>query len=719
MKFNMHSIRKHFLHLSRDKVDTFLLIFTTTLVLAPFAFHNPTWLIATALALISWRVVVTLTGQTLPQKWLLISVAIILVIAIYFHFHTWLGKEAGVALLILLSCLKMLEMHARRDAIAVIFVGYFLLMGQLWYSQSLLAVLYLLLCFSFLVSAQITFQYLQGAPKMRQRIAAGFKLSLLALPLALVLFVLFPRLQGPFWGNQTGNGGAMTGLSDSMEVGNVAELALSDQIAFRVKFDGAIPSQSDLYWRGIVLTAFDGRRWTAPTDEVDDVDNLHNIDTHRAKESISTANNASDHNLLDSSIKSTFKNAIIQDIVQEPHNQRWIFALDTPLALTQLASDGGNITSYLTPYAEMRSNLILEHRIHTTVVSDLHANAIADKKPDAMQVLNLQRAEALTLPIGLNPLTQKWAQQIAQKSASPNEFINTVLSYFRNQPFRYTLSPPPLGRDQVDDFLFATRAGFCEHYASAFVVILRAAGIPARVVTGYQGGEINPVDNLLTVRQSDAHAWAEVYLGKRGWVRFDPTAAVAPERVEHGIRSQFGAQSLAGLINLPKNNWLTKTAQKCANQWDAINSAWNLWALNYNLEKQKNLMHAITGINNPASSQIGIAMMICAGIVAAFVALFLFYKRTVVSPEDKIYARFCRAMQKKGYPKDPHEGALAYCQRLQNTLAENHKLTNGQELLAEFAMLYTQTKYGKTINPINLTRLKKSLLLCLKIKFHR
>ena len=197
----------------------------------------------------------------LPPRWLLLLISAALLGAVYLHFHTWLGKDAGIAFLMVLACLKMLELHARRDVMALIFVCYFLLVGQLLYSQTLLAALYLLFCTGLLISIQLNFQYHQHLPSLTQRLLGGFKIIALALPLALMLFVFFPRLQSPLWGKQQGNGG-VTGLSDSMEPGKVAELALSDQIAFRVRFQGAPPAPALLYWRGVVLDRFDGRRWS-------------------------------------------------------------------------------------------------------------------------------------------------------------------------------------------------------------------------------------------------------------------------------------------------------------------------------------------------------------------------------------------------------------------------------------------------------------------------
>ena len=675
--------------LTRDKADTLLLIATCSLVLFPFAEHTPFWLSLIAALLIAWRIWLTLRGQSLPGKWLLTSIALALLAVVYAQFHTWLGKDAGIAFLIILVCLKMLELHARRDAVSVLFVCYFLLVGQLLYSQSLLSAGYLLLCMGLLISTQFTFQYHQLIPPFSKRLLSGYKIVGLAIPLALILFLFFPRIQGPLWGKQQGNVGGITGLSDTMEPGNVAELALSDQIAFRVRFAGKFantpPPPSQLYWRGIVLDTFNGSRWS--------VSRLSSLPVTSAP---------------------TQGIPVIQDILMEPHNQRWLFGLDRPDSLTsyngKTVADQDYQYGRLTPYGEMRSPDRIQDRIRYTIKSYLSSPAAANTLTAApmSERVELQN-RALQLPPGYNPITIQWAQQLRQKTDKPVQLANLVLNFFREQPFRYTLSPPPLGVNQIDDFMFGTQAGFCEHYASAFVVIMRAMHIPARVVTGYQGGETNSVDGLMTVRQSDAHAWAEIWLDDRGWVRVDPTAAVAPNRVEHGINGSFPNRGLTSLINFSRTSWIADFARQLRSQWDATNSAWNLWVLNYSLDKQINLLSALSGIEHPQAAQLGIAMMVAASLIVAILSFILLGKRTAATPLDRAYIKFCRHMDSVGHGRLPHEGALDYCRRLQSVFP------NRSELI-DFLTLYANCKYGRGYNPDQLTQLKQLLKLCLQLK---
>lgn len=666
--------------MSRDKADTLLLLLTCCFVLVPFMAYNPTWLNLAVTALMLWRAWISLRGHLLPEKWQLTVVTAILSAGVYFHFHVWLSKDAGIAFLIVLICLKMLELHARRDAVAVIFVCYFLLVGQLLYSQSLLAALYLIFCTGLLISTQLAFQYHQLTPTFSVRLLNGYKVVAMAMPLALILFVFFPRFQGPLWGKQQGNISGITGLSDSMEPGNIAELALSDQIAFRVKFPGYTPSPLQLYWRAIVLDSFDGKRWSASLSSRIPVDPapMQNV-------------------------------GVIQELIMEPHNRHWLFGLDrpdhmntyngTPVARTD------HQYGYLNHYGEMRSPGLIQDRIRYTVTSNLNGTDAFIMPKERIEVLG----RALQLPGGTNPLTVQWAQDLSKKGGDHLQLANLILRFFHEQPFRYTLDPPPTGTNQTDDFMFTTQAGFCEHYASAFVVIMRAMHIPARIVTGYQGGEINPVDGLMTVRQSDAHAWAEIWVEQRGWIRFDPTAAVAPDRVEHGIRSSFPNQNLTTMLGFSQITWVSDITRQLQSGWDAVNSAWNLWVLNYSLDKQKDLLSSLSGIAYPQAAQLGIAMMIAASLIVATLSLILLGKRQVISPPDQYYHTFCRHMRYLGWVRKPHEGAIDYCARLQLIFPEHPELR-------DFLTLYSECKYGKGYNPTQRANLKQLLKLCLQLK---
>jgi len=689
-KFTSQPLLHGLAALSREKADALMLVLSCAFILIPFVEYSVAWISTAAVLLIGWRVLITVRGQRLPERWLVTLIAVALVIGVCLHFHTWLGKDVGIAFLIILISAKLLELHARRDAVAVIFLCYFLLVGQLLYSQSILSALYLIFCAGLLISAQFSIQYHQLIPPLSKRLLSGYKIVGMAVPLALILFLFFPRIQGPLWGKPQGNAGGITGLSESMEPGNVAELALSDQIAFRVRFHQAVPDQALLYWRGIVLDTFNGSRWSV----------------------------SASHNKFEAGTAAPGM-AVSQEIFLEPHGQRWLFGLDQPVYLSNYngmaLSQTDRQFGQLTRYDEMRSPSPIQDRIKYTIVSNIvdPAAAVAGvtmpmSLSEKMELLNY----ALQLPVGYNPLTIQWAQQLRQRSNDPVQLSNLVLLYFRVQPFRYTLDPPPLGNNQVDDFMFTTRAGFCEHYASAFVVIMRAMHIPARVVTGYQGGEINPMDHLMTVRQSDAHAWAEIWTDQRGWIRIDPTAAVAPNRVERGINASFPNRNLAGLLNISQQSWIAGVARQLRLQWDATNSAWNLWVLNYSMGKQLDLLSFITGIEYPQPAQLGMAMMIAASLVMAVLTLIMLGKRSTVSPLDRIYQNFCSHMRRQGCARMPHEGAEDYGRRLLQIFPEAVAIT-------DFLNCYNDCKYGKGYNSGQLNTLKKLLALCLQLKSAR
>ncbi len=691
MKMNLtgRSLAKKIADLPRDKSDTLLLVLACIMVLAPFAEYNPLWVNSAAALLTGWRIWITVRGHALPEKWQINLVACLLVLAAYLHFHTWLGRDVGITFLILLACLKMLELNARRDAVAVLFVCYFLLVGQLLFSQSLLTGLYLLVCTGLLISTQFSFQYHQLAPPLSRLLISGYKIVALAVPLALILFLFFPRIQGPLWGKQQNSATGITGLSDFMEPGNVAELTLSDQIAFRVQFKERTPPSSQLYWRGIVLDTFNGKRWSVST----------------APASHFPAN-------------STSGTEVTQDIILEPHNQRWLFGLDQPQYLSSFngmpTGIGESRYGQLTRYGEMRSPVSVTDRIRYSIVSSLvnrpagQENSTNPLPASVTERIDLQN-HALQLPAGFNPQTLLWAQQLRQQSTNPIQLANLVLHYFRDQPFRYTLDPPELGVNQIDDFMFSTRAGFCEHYASAFVVIMRDLKIPARVVTGYQGGETNPIDHWMTIRQSDAHAWAEIWVDQRGWIRIDPTAAVAPSRVERGINGSFPNRRLSGLLNLSQQGWVSNIARQLRAQWDAINSGWNLWVLNYNLGKQLNLLSFLSGIENPQAAQLGTAMMVAATLMVGVLSLILLVRKPAPSRLDHLYLKFCRHMQRQGYPRMPYQGAHDYCQRLQAAFPDRSELVS-------FLILYSECKYGRGYNADQLSTLNQLLSLCLQLK---
>ena len=652
------SLRSRLQHIkrpmSRDKADTLLLLAACALVLALHISHLPVSGTIAFTALLLWRSWITFNGLRLPPRWLLIPIAVMAMASVYATYKTFFGRDAGVAMLTLLLTLKLLEMHARRDLFVVIFLSFFLLLANFFYSQSIGTAALTIVALVPILTAQLSFQYTGDVPPLKRRIGLSVFIVGLAAPLMLVLFILFPRIQGPLWGLPSDANSGRSGLSDTMSPGNISKLAQSDDIAFRVKFIDPPPSQAKLYWRGVVLGNYDGRTWTQQ---------------------------ASNGKLNAPTTMFTRGTPIRHQVTLEPNGRRWVFALELPDSPPTLANNPVTIAHDRQILAAQPIN----ERIRYDVVSYIDFMQQPQESPAVLR-------DALLLPIGYNPAALQFGARLRSQYGNSVQVVNAVLQFFRQEPFSYTLEPPLLGQNAVDEFLFSTRAGFCEHYASAFVVLMRAAGIPARVVTGYQGGEINPVDGFMTVRQSDAHAWAEVWLQNRGWIRIDPTAAVAPNRVEQNLTSALPAPTfgpLNGLVNLTvgKDSFLAKLRVN----WDAVTNAWNQRVLNFNPAYQMDLMRKL-GFNEVDWRTLTALLLGVGTITLAIITLPLVVNRQKRNPIDVVYANLCQLMQQHGYARNIHEGPRDYCARL---TAPESMLSSERKFAAQrFLTLYEAVQYG-------------------------
>lgn len=634
--------------LPRDKADTLLLLTACTLVLAPHTTHLPLWISLTFPLVLIWRGWITFQGKRMPPRWLLLPASALTMVGVYWTYKTFFGRDAGVAILVLLLSFKLLEMRAKRDLFVIVFLSFFLILTNFFYSQSIGTALMMMIAIIATLTAQLSFQYTGAVPPFKQRLRLGAMIFALALPLTLVFFFLFPRIQGPIWGMPDDANTGRSGMSDSMAPGNISRLAMSDDIAFRVKFIDPQPEKSKLYWRGVVLGTYDGRTWKQ----------LH---TSRNPRQITLHARGT---------------PVRHQVTLEPNGRRWIFALELPFASPILNGAASTVTHDL----QFLSAAPINDRIRYDATSYTDFDIQADESPIHLQ-------DWLQLPPEHNPRAHAFAKEVRAKSTDEIVMINTVLKFFREENFSYTLEPPLLGKNSVDEFLFATRAGFCEHYASAFVVLMRALDIPARVVTGYQGGEINTVDGFMTVRQSDAHAWAEVWLEKRGWIRVDPTAAVAPNRIEMNLTSVIPRQTFGGMLNLniAKDSWLIKLHAN----WDAVNNSWNQWVLNYTPAKQKNLLQSL-GFGDVDWRTLTILMCTLGAIAIAITTLPLVIYRRKIDPLDKLYEVFCTQMAKHGCERAMHEGPQAYYARLSSTLP-----LQMQSNAKQFLQIYTSLRYSK------------------------
>ena len=585
---------------------------------------------------------------------------------VQFSYDTLLGKDAGVAMLVLLVAFKMLEMHARRDLFVVVFLCFFLVLTNFFYAQGIGTAVMMVASVLLLLATQLSFQFTGAVPPLRVRLALAGRMLAFAAPLAILLFVVFPRIHGPLWSMPGDAGGARSGLSDTMAPGQMSNLALSEEPAFRVRFFGPAPLQSQLYWRGPVLDFFDGLTWSRG------------------------ASQASGHDLR----LAVGGDAIEYEVTLEPSRSRWVFALEMPGELPRVPGH----ELHLSPQFELLANDPLGGRVRYRASSHLEFALQGGPALD-------DAGRWLLLPYGFNPRALAAGREL-RKIAGSAAKVEAVLEGFRTQAFEYTLAPPLLGRHTVDEFLYGTRSGFCEHYAGAFVFLMRAAGVPARVVTGYQGGEVNPFDGFMTVRQSDAHAWAEVWIAGAGWQRIDPTAAVAPERVRRGLDASvprpapFGIEALRGMnpFQGQGNAWLVRLRDAV----NAVNNGWNQWVLNYTPERQRNV---VRDLQRKLFGWPFIALL----TGAAFALLLLRYvrRRREIDPVDALYSTLCKRLGQLGLARALDEGPSAYAARLAGA---DDLAPPSRAAAQEFLRRYSAWRYAPPMADPRLTATLKSLL---------
>jgi transglutaminase-like putative cysteine protease len=555
-----------------------------------------------------------------------------------------MGRDASVALLAIMLALKVQELKTLRDAVVVTCLGFFVVITGFLYSQSMATGAYMLIATLWLTATLIAFHDHNRVLPAQRAVRISTMLLLQGAPLMAALFVLFPRIQGPLFGFPQTTTVAVTGLSDSMSPGSMSQLSLSDEVAFRVQFHSPPPKPANLYWRGPVLWDYDGRTWTIGAAST-------------------TAYGGRRHQTMSPPIRYT--------VTLEPHYQRWMFAIDLPAAApldAQIAND-----------YQLISQRPIRNRLRYDVSSNIGYRYGLDEPPEMLQ-------RALLLPSGYNPATVKFVRELRARSHSDAEVIAGVLNYFHSEMFFYTLVPPELGRNSVDEFLFETRRGFCEHYASAFVFMMRAAGIPARVVTGYQGGEMNPLSDYLIVRQSEAHAWAEVWQPAEGWLRVDPTAAVSPARIQVGLAAALPATD--PLPNSLRGDY--EVLRRLRFTWDAVANSWNQWVLGYTPERQMQLLRHL-GFESATWQTLTVLLMTACSLVIAVVALRVLSELRLApgDPLTRCWRRFCRKLAKRGSPRQPFEGPRDFARR---AAAEQPALA--QQILA-ISDLYVELRYAQ------------------------
>lgn len=601
------------------------LLFALILVVLPHGQHLAWWIVPTFFALVVWRYNIVQRHWQSPTQPLRLALAALIIGGVFLQYHTIFGRDAGVALLVVLAGLKLLETSELRDALLLIFLGYFLIITNFLFSQSIPTAIYMWLVMVIITATLISLSDTNQNINNRSKLRLASVLVTQAIPVMLVLFIFFPRVAGPFWSLPKDAYSGITGLSNQMQLGNIRQLIQSNQAAFRVEFkDGEIPPAWQLYWRGPVMWWTDGTTWKSSHQQDAILRDLHF--------EINDSNAYYDYTIM-----------------LEPHNKRWLLALDLPATTPEIG------------FRNRDYQLLAKHSVRSMQRYDVRS--YVDYRTTLMSALD--RRFATHIPDGYH--YQARLLGIGWRTDYPDEpekIVQAALDYFNQEAFRYTLSPPPLSGDVIDAFLFKTRAGFCEHYAAAFTILMRAADIPARIVTGYQGGELNPMGNYLVVRQRDAHAWAEVWLDERGWVRIDPTAAVAPERVENGIDDALPDVSAFDF----GGSWATDSLvaqwlNQLRNTWDALNYSWNQWVLGYSPERQQALM-ALLGLGAIDWQGLVTLMVVLIGVVLGVIALWLVLRRYQhQDPIQAVYLRFCRKLARIGVQRRAYEGPLTLAQR--------------------------------------------------------
>ena len=609
---------------------TLWLLVAFSVTVLPLSRHLPLWVPAIALVALAWRMGIYRGRWGAPQRWLKVALIFACIAGLLISFKRLYGLEPMVAMLVCAFSLKLLEMHQRRDALVVVFLGYFVAVTLALFDQSLAAALYVATAVTFVTASLAALHQTSLDRRHYRPLLQSLRILGQALPLMVVFFLVMPRL-GPLW-SVPSPGLAMTGMSDSLELGDITRLGRSSQIAFRVDFEGEVPSREKLYWRGLTLSRFDGRRWTQA-----DWGHSGGLVQWQGQNSVWHEQAV----LLEG-------NPVAYRVTLEKHGGNWLYSLWLP----QIHSANTGLLRDLTLVSPEAVTRRLEYQVTSRPASLLDAEGLAAVR---------KRVE-LQLPGNSNPQTLALARQWAAESPSPEALIARVLAYYRRD-FYYTLSPNSLGQHAIDDFLFRSKQGFCEHFAASFVFFMRAAGIPARIVAGYQGGEIHPDGGYLSVRQYDAHAWAEVWLDGRGWVQVDPTAAVAPERIASSLLDLMSGEEIFGdapfdLARFRSVAWLNSLRLGL----ESLEYRWAKWVLGYQNIQPALLAKWLGGLE---SWRIGGFLLLASilSLLPVIRASFYSSKLEKTHPADRYYQLFCRRLGKAGCPRKKGEPPWRYAQR--------------------------------------------------------
>jgi protein-glutamine gamma-glutamyltransferase len=588
------------------------------LALAAHLGSLPVWVLVTVAAAGGIRLLLAHRGRAAPPRGVRLVIAVLAVALLFLQFRTFNGLRAGTALLALMAGMKLLETDSQRDIYIVTLIIYFVSVSALLEGDSFWLLAYLIGVCWLTTATLLRLTSTPPAPDWRRSLRYAGRILSQALPLALVFWLFFPRFAGPLWHMPDDGSTAGSGLSDTMSPGDITALALSDEIAFRVRFATAPPPLQERYWRGPVMHDFDGHTW------------------RRAK---SPSLIAPALQLQGPAYRYTLS--------LEPHQHNWIFALDWP-------------SHWDLPRGALTSDYTLVQPDPVSRPIDVAATSYT-RVQSSEPLSNLSRGRDTRLPPNRNPRTAQLAQTLRGEHPDEMDYVRAVLDLFAQQEFYYTLTPPKLAGDSVDEFLFNTKRGFCGHYASAFATLMRAAGIPARVVTGYQGGTFNRFADYWIVRQSDAHAWTEVWIEGRGWLRIDPTSAIAPARVEHGLNEAASADEPLISRWHRRTPWLADARLR----FDAFREIWRERILLFDQDSQQKVLEWLN-IPEPDGQKL---VMVLTAALSLVLAWLTWAVRREINPSRKeplirAYSRLCAKLAALGMPRLAHEGAEDYAARV-------------------------------------------------------
>jgi len=643
-------------HLPRDTRDTLFHLAVITWTVLPHAANLPWWCVALAAAMLAWRTQLALTNGPLPSRWVVGLVLGLAVGLTLWTERTLLGKEAGVTMLVVLMTLKTLELRARRDAMVTFFLGFFLVLTHFLYSQSLLVAASMVVSVWGLLTGLVLAHMPVGRPSLRQAGATAARAAALGAPIMVALFLLFPRM-GPLWGMPQDAAGR-TGLSGSLRLGGIAELANDDSVALRVRFFGPAPSPGQMYFRGPVLSSFNGREWSRRATLTDPA------------------------GLRDKSRLEVSGAPLRYEMTVEPSRLAMLPVLEVSSLRPGLSDDLEGLAIVQREDLEWVTDRPVSERLR------FEAEAWTSFRLGPFNAMP-SLASDLRLPEGHSPRTREWALGLRQRpelqAADTPALVQAVLQHIRTAGFTYTLEPGAYGADAIDEFWLDRKLGFCEHFAASFVFVMRTLGVPARIVTGYQGTDPAPVDGYWIVRQSHAHAWAEYWVSGTGWVRADPTAAVAPERVQRSASLAPPRGAVAGaLLNVNP-----EIAARMRQAWEVMNNRWNQYVLNYSRGQQFELLRSV-GVSSPSWQDLAYVMAVLLSLAASVGAGWALWDRWRQDPWLRLQQRVAEQLAALGVAVEPHHAPRARAQRVRATLGERG------ETLAGLLDALDRARYGAT-----------------------